>query len=470
MEGKKFRAQSPARTQQQPPSAPPPGYVMFRILCDVSQVGHVIGKSGRMIKELQETTKSLIWIETPDDSLYRLITIYAHVGLTSRVKLGVVVNYASNKEKEQSLDPWHLPNLPWGRDGAEKEEQEQEVEVSRAQGALIRVFEVLNFRFWTTSSVSCRLLIEGSHVVTVIGNGGELMQRIWRETGCNVEIRSHDLPICAKPGDVMLKIEGNVMAAVKKALVSISSHLQACQPMASLHSEAVPCALRRTMDVVPREASCRSRQYREVDPRDSLQRHAEISQEDALNQVTSMPREYLINQSFQMGSYFPFNYANPCIRPEDPFPNWFSPTTGYAPNSGRRSTMDLNDMSHHSSQASSRLWASPPPTAPRSVYGSEGLSSTRDDHLGLESGLKPSMVIRNKTVRYRVSEDDVSSMFGYGKDGHNRLQKSLREISGAFVQLLEPYPGRMMDITFAYLGHLIKSKQLKTVFTPFFLR
>jgi len=31
-------------------------------------------------------------------------------------------------------------------------------------------------------------------------------------------------------------------------------------------------------------------------------------------------------------------------------------------------------------------------------------------------------------VRYRVSEYDVCSMFGYGKDGHNRLLKSLREV------------------------------------------
>lgn len=96
------------------------------------------------------------------------------------------------------------------------------------------------------------------------------------------------------------QIQGNV-SAVNKALVSISTRLQACQPIVntktagsrsidrafqtSLHrqNEVVPRdALHRTRDVVPREASYRSRQYREVNPRDSLHRHVEISQEDAL--------------------------------------------------------------------------------------------------------------------------------------------------------------------------------------------
>ncbi|KAG7554696.1 K Homology domain type 1 superfamily [Arabidopsis suecica] len=592
MEGKKFGAQSTAQS-------PPEGYVLFRILCNVSQAGHVIGKSGRVIRQLKESTNSKIWVEeAPLDSLYRVIVIIADVDSTSRVKLGVIVNNASNRKKE--------------------EVKEQEVEVSRAQGALIRVFEALNVGFRTSSTVSSRLLMEACHVVTVIGKGGELMEMIRKETGCNVEICQYNLPSCADPDDVMVKIEGNVFA-VKKALVSISSRLQACQSIFkqkmvrnphNMQAKVVPReALYRASNVFQGDISVSRLKHREVDPLESLHRNLSQPRKDsednkqqvvlkilcskerigrvigiggatiralrsetgafislgsnrldcdellftitasedpnaknspsqralvlvyenttaevldsgltssitarlvvrsnqinclmgderhikstiqqrtgafitvlnveqnpkcvsennqivqisgafpnvkeAINQVTSMLREDLINQSFQMWSHFPFNYANPCIRPEIPFPNWFSPTTGYAPNFGRRSTMDLNDISHHSGQASSPLWVSPPPAAPKSVNGSEGLSSTRDDHLGLESGLKPSMVIRNKTVRYRVSEDDVSSMFGYGKDGHNRLQKSLREISGAFVQLLEPYPGRMMDITVCISG------------------
>jgi len=74
---------------------------------------------------------------------------------------------------------------------------------------------------------------------------------------------------------------------------------------------------------------------------------------EAINQVTSMLREDLINQSFQRGSQYAVNYS------EDPFPELFSPTAGYTPTFGRSSTMDPNDIFHYSSQASSRLWESP---------------------------------------------------------------------------------------------------------------
>ncbi|XP_010424714.1 PREDICTED: KH domain-containing protein HEN4-like [Camelina sativa] len=227
MEGKKF--ESTARTPPQSLPEPSAGYAVFRILCDVSQVGCMIGKSGRVIKQLRESTQSKIWVESgPPGSLYSEVTITAHVGSTLRVKLGVTVSTASNKEKGV---------------------QEQEVEVSRAQYALlIRVFEALNvgLRTSSTSTVSVMMLLEGSHVVTVIGKGGELLEMIWRETGCNLEIQTRDLPSFAKLGDVMMKIEGNV-SAMKKALVSISSRMQACEPIsiAPLRS--------RTMNVVPRE-------------------------------------------------------------------------------------------------------------------------------------------------------------------------------------------------------------------------
>ncbi|XP_010495122.2 PREDICTED: KH domain-containing protein HEN4-like [Camelina sativa] len=256
MEGKKF--ESTARAPPQSLTAPPAGYAVFRILCDVSQAGGRIGISGRVIHQLQESTKSRIWFEkAPLDSQYRVITILAYVGSTFRLNLGVTVNNASNREKEA---------------------QEQEVEVSRAQLALIRVFEALNVGFRTISSVSVMMLLEGSHVVTVIGKGGELLEMIWRETGCNVEIRTHDLPSCAKPDDVMVKIEGKVLA-VKKALVSISSRMQACKPisMASLHkhTEAIPDALRRPMDVVPLPRDALSRAFGSItQPRiDSLSQY-----------------------------------------------------------------------------------------------------------------------------------------------------------------------------------------------------
>ncbi|KAL1196278.1 KH domain-containing protein HEN4 [Cardamine amara subsp. amara] len=266
MEGKKFGAPEPIHgfesTTRAPPHSPfsvPAVYAMFRILCFVSRAGSVIGTDGIVIKQLKESTNSSIFVETdPSDSTYSVIRIIAVVGSPSWVKLG--------------------------------EQEEEVVEVSRAQNALIRAFEVVNV-FKTAGNVSCRLLIEASYVDAVIGDdGGKLIERIRKGTGSSVDIFQDDLPRCAKPGDVLVKIEGNVLA-VKKALVSISSRLQARQSIDiafqrsfQRQNEVVPQDAfdQRTMDVVPREASYMSRQYREVYPRDSLHRHAEISQEDAL--------------------------------------------------------------------------------------------------------------------------------------------------------------------------------------------
>ncbi|XP_019090307.1 PREDICTED: KH domain-containing protein HEN4-like [Camelina sativa] len=127
---------------------------------------------------------------------------------------------------------------------------------------------------------------------------------------------------------------------------------------------------------------------------------------EAINQVTSRLRENLILHSFE-----PVD-ADPCIIPEDPTPNRVSPT---ALNFGGLSTMDLNDVSHYSSQADPYGLT---PSAPRGVYddGSGGILSSSRDDLGL----------------YRVSENAVNSVFGDGQNGHTRLQ-DLSEISGARV-------------------------------------
>lgn len=141
----------------------------------------------------------------------------------------------------------------------------------------------------------------------------------------------------------------------------------------------------QTWQIEGNVSAYRSRQYREVDPRDSLHRNVEISQEDALGrpfgtitqpridslshcnydhmiiasasnvkeaiyQVTNRLQENLIFNSFKHVD------AGPCIIPEDLFPNRFCPTALYF---GRWSTMDLNDTSHHSSQVPNGLWASP---------------------------------------------------------------------------------------------------------------
>ncbi|KAJ4897279.1 RNA-binding KH domain-containing protein [Raphanus sativus] len=185
------------------PLVVPVGHASFRLLSAISQVGAVIGKSGSVIKQLQQSTGAKIRVEEPPaGSPDRVITIIAQVDSTSRVKLGVVDSNGST-------------------------EVEDEVEVSKAQAALIRVFEILAAEAGS-STVVCRLLTESSHAGAVIGKGGQMVGRIRKETGCKIAIRTENLPVCADSDDEMVEIEGNVNA-VKKALVSVSRCLQDCQ-------------------------------------------------------------------------------------------------------------------------------------------------------------------------------------------------------------------------------------------------
>ncbi|CAN8251662.1 unnamed protein product [Cochlearia groenlandica] len=187
----------------------PVGHASFRLLCPISQVGSVIGKSGSVIKQLQQSTGAKIRVEEPPiGSQDRVITIIAQVDSTFKLKLGV----SSNCNEE-----------------AENEKEEEEIEVSNVQAALIRVFEVLAEEN-DGGSVICRLLTESSHAGAVIGKGGQIIGSIRKETGCKIAIRTENLPICADAGDQMVEIEGNVIAA-KKALLSVSRCLQDCQPV-----------------------------------------------------------------------------------------------------------------------------------------------------------------------------------------------------------------------------------------------
>ncbi|CAH2073403.1 unnamed protein product [Thlaspi arvense] len=192
---------SPARSPPLSPLWVAPAHVKFRILCPESRAGAVIGYCGSVINQIKQLTRSKIRVEdAPLGSPDRVVTVVAHGDSGSRVKLD---------------------------DGYGEEE---EVEVSRAQEALIRVFEALIEGFGT-GTVSCRLLMEASHVGAVKGAGGEIVEMIMKETRCKVQIGTDHLPICADPDDAL--VEGD--------------------------------------------------DHKDVDPRDSLHRHFEIGQRDALD-------------------------------------------------------------------------------------------------------------------------------------------------------------------------------------------
>uniref|UniRef100_A0A2N9IAQ6 K Homology domain-containing protein n=1 Tax=Fagus sylvatica TaxID=28930 RepID=A0A2N9IAQ6_FAGSY len=196
-----------------PPLSTPPGHVAFRLLCHASRIGGVIGKSGTVIKNLQQSTAAKIRIEdAPLDSPDRVILVVAHAALTA--KLGL-----KNRNGEEI--------------------GEEVVEVSKAQEALVKVFDrILEVAAESdglgvgvgVGVVSCRLLAEAAQVGSVIGKGGKVVEKIRKDSGSKIRVLTDKLPACAAPSDEMIEIEGDVLA-VKKALVAVSRRLQDCSPV-----------------------------------------------------------------------------------------------------------------------------------------------------------------------------------------------------------------------------------------------
>ncbi|XP_012081374.1 KH domain-containing protein HEN4 isoform X2 [Jatropha curcas] len=184
----------------------PPGHVSFRLLCHASRIGGVIGKSGSIIKQLQQDTGAKIRIEeAPVESPDRVITVIASSTVVSKVAVS--------------------------NDGSGR----QEIDVSKAQEALVRVFE----RILTVAAesdgigvaggvVSCRLLAEAKQVGSVIGKGGKIVEKIREDCGVKIRVLTDKLPVCAGSTEEMVEIEGDVLA-VKRALVAVSRCLQDCQ-------------------------------------------------------------------------------------------------------------------------------------------------------------------------------------------------------------------------------------------------
>lgn len=90
---------------------------------------------------------------------------------------------------------------------------EEEIEVSKAQEALLRVFErILEVAAETgaigvgVGVVSCRFLAETAQVGSVIGKGGKVVEKIRKETGCKIRVLNEKLPVCAAPSDEMVEV------------------------------------------------------------------------------------------------------------------------------------------------------------------------------------------------------------------------------------------------------------------------
>ncbi|GAV69543.1 KH_1 domain-containing protein [Cephalotus follicularis] len=233
--------------QPPPPLSVPPGHVSFRLLCHASRIGGVIGKSGNVIKQLQKSTGAKIRVEdAPPESPDRVITVVAPNDITGRIGIS-------------GFGGWNNGET----DG------DKEIDVSKAQEALVRVFErILDVAMESNGVavgmgvgvgvVSCRLLAETPQIGSVIGKGGKVVEKIRKESGSKIRVLTDKLPACAGPTDEMVEIEGDVLA-VKKALVAISARLQDCpaadkmRMVGSRPLEGVRETLRRPPEAVPPE-------------------------------------------------------------------------------------------------------------------------------------------------------------------------------------------------------------------------
>ncbi|KAK1430296.1 hypothetical protein QVD17_12938 [Tagetes erecta] len=203
--------------RNQTPLTTPTVRTCFRLLCHASRIGGVIGKSGSIIKQLQEDTSSKIRVDdAPPESEYRVITIFAD-STVNRIMSFDEEDYEENDDYVES---------------------NEYTEVSAAQLALVRVYERIltvaaeadGCYFAPGGVVSCRLLINMSLVGFVIGRCGNVVERIKKDTGCKIKVMSHERsPSCALLTDEMIEIEGDIVA-VKKALVAVARRIQDCPP------------------------------------------------------------------------------------------------------------------------------------------------------------------------------------------------------------------------------------------------
>lgn len=179
------------RSKQPPPLIIPPGHIAFRMLCHASRIGGVIGKSGFVIKQLQQSTGVKIRVEeAPSESPDRVVTVIGSPALTSRVLL------------EQNPSDSGVSG--------------EEVEASKVQEGLLKVFErILEVAAESegvgvgaeVGVVSCRLLADVAQVGSVIGKGGKVVEKIRKESGCRIRVLTDKLPACAGPSDEMIEVK-----------------------------------------------------------------------------------------------------------------------------------------------------------------------------------------------------------------------------------------------------------------------
>lgn len=173
---------SSKRSRSKPPHPPlaiPPGHVAFRLLCNATRIGGVIGRSGAVIQNLQQITGAKIRVEdAPPECPDRVIMVVSEPALSSKVVLN-----------------------------------SEELMVSKAQEALLRVFErivdvVAEMEGIEVGEkmVSCRLVVDAAQVGSVIGKGGKVVQKITKDTACKIRVLNDNLPLCTSSTDEIIEV------------------------------------------------------------------------------------------------------------------------------------------------------------------------------------------------------------------------------------------------------------------------
>ncbi|KAK4847116.1 hypothetical protein QYF36_025711 [Acer negundo] len=285
-----------------PPLSVPAGHVAFRLLCHMSRIGGVIGKSGNVIKQLQLSTGARIRVEEPPkDTTDRVVTVIGPIMADSKL---IIANNRSINNGSSTIVNSSCGNGNVGDDYFNLEDGM--FEVSKAQEGLIRVFDRILEVAAAESGVvemgvvSCRLLAETNQVGSVIGKGGKVVEKIRKESGCKIRVLTENLSACAGPNDEIVEIEGDVLA-VKKALIAVSRRLQDCPPV-----DKTRIIGSRPHEAIPQESILRSH---ESFPQEIIRRPLEAMPHD----TTHKPLEAVSQETLwrPIEAYFPETTRRP---------------------------------------------------------------------------------------------------------------------------------------------------------------
>ncbi|EOY15601.1 hypothetical protein QUC31_000619 [Theobroma cacao] len=217
-----------------------PGGIVFRVLCPASKTGSVIGKGGTIISQIRQETGAKVKVEEVIPGCDERVVVImgsessdkeAGVSIEQGKEDGGEEANAANQSDEEKEN---------GENNDDKisdpvKDLNSVKETSYVQKALLLVFERIieaepdlggvDEETVKSFTMVLRLLVLSSQVGCLFGKGGSVIKQMSAESGAQIRILPRDkLPPCATASDELVQITGEV-AAVRKALQSISQQL-----------------------------------------------------------------------------------------------------------------------------------------------------------------------------------------------------------------------------------------------------